>query len=275
MGIDDAYADLRQAIRALSRVAVAYSGGVDSTFLCRVSHDMLGDKALAITVISPMLPRSELEEAQRLAAAIGIRHILLHEEAIDPAVAENPVDRCYRCKRLEFSVIAKAAADSGIAHILDGSNLDDLSDYRPGLRALAEMGIRSPLRDAGLRKADIRALSKRLGLPTWDKPAFACLASRIPYGERITSEKLRRIDAAESYLRRIGLRQVRVRSHQDCARIEVAREEREKLCDPSMMDEVAVQLKSVGFLYVCMELQGYETGSMNRTIGAIGGTANG
>jgi uncharacterized protein len=274
MGIDDAYEDLRQAISAMSRVAVAYSGGVDSTFLCRVSHDMLGDKALAITVVSPMLPVRELEDAKMLADAIGIRHILLHEEAIDPAVAENPIDRCYRCKRIEFSVITKAAADSGIAHVLDGSNLDDLSDYRPGLRALAEMGIHSPLRDAGLRKADIRVLSQRLGLPTWDKPAFACLASRVSYGERITSEKLHRIDRAESYLRGIGLRQVRVRSHQDLARIEVAREERAKLCDPKIMDEVAARLKSLGFLYVCMELQGYETGSMNRTIGTIGGTAN-
>ena len=184
----------------------------------------------------------------------------MHEEAIDPTVAENPIDRCYRCKRIEFSVITKAAADSGIAHVLDGSNLDDLSDYRPGLRALAELGIHSPLRDVGLRKTDIRALSQKLGLPTWDKPAFACLASRVPYGERITSEKLHRIDEAESYLRGIGLRQVRVRSHEDLARIEVAREERAKLCDPKIMDEVAARLKSLGFLYVCMELQGYETG---------------
>ena len=275
MGIDEAYENLRQAIRAMGRVAVAYSGGVDSVFLCRVSHDVLGDDAVAITVVSPLLPGSELEEAKRLAAAIGIRHILLHEESIDPAVAENPTDRCYRCKKIEFSVIAKAAAEAGIANILDGSNLDDLSDYRPGLKALAELGVHSPLRDAGLCKADIRALSRRIGLPTWDKPAFACLASRVPYGEKITSEKLHRIDEAESYLRGIGLRQVRVRSHQDLARIEVAREERVKLCDPATMDEVSARLKFIGFLYVCLELQGYEMGSMNRTIGTKEGTAHG
>ncbi len=275
MGTDEAYESLRSAIRAMGRVAVAYSGGVDSSLLCRVSHDVLGDDAVAITVVSPMLPGSELEEAKTLAAAIGIRHILLNEETIDPAVAENPTDRCYRCKRIEFSVIAKAASEAGIAHVLDGSNQDDLSDFRPGLRALAELGIRSPLRDAGLCKADIRALSRKLGLPTWDKPAFACLASRVPYGERITSGKLQRIDEAESFLRGLGLRQVRVRSHHDLARIEVAREERVKLCDPAVMDEVAARLKSLGFLYVCMELAGYETGSLNKTIGSAGGKAHG
>jgi len=275
MGIDEAYENLRQAIRSMGRVAIAYSGGVDSSFLCRVSHDVLGDNAVAITVVSPMLPVSELEEAKMLAAAIGMQHILLSEKAIDPTVAANPTDRCYRCKKIEFSVIMKSAVDLGIAHVLDGSNQDDLSDYRPGLRALAELGIHSPLRDVGLRKTDIRTLSQKLGLPTWDKPAFACLASRVPYGERITSEKLHRIDDAESYLRGIGLRQVRVRSHKDLARIEVAREERARLCDPKIMDEVAARLKSLGFLYVCMELQGYETGSMNRTIGIPGKSKHG
>ena len=274
MGVDEAFENLRRAVRTMGRVAVAFSGGVDSSFLCRVSHDVLGKAAVAVTVVSPMLPVSEREEAGRLAAAIGIRHILLQEETIDPAVAENPAERCYHCKKIEFSAIVKAAAAVGIAHVLDGSNLDDLTDYRPGLQALAELGIHSPLRDAGLRKADIRLLSRRLGLPTWDKPSFACLASRVPYGERITSEKLRRIDEAESYLRGIGLRQVRVRSHHNLARIEVACEERVMLCDPLVMDQVAARLKSLGFLYVCLELAGYEMGSLNRAIGVEGGARN-
>jgi uncharacterized protein len=275
VGIDEAYENLRRTIGTMGSVAVAFSGGVDSSFLCRVSHDLLADGAVAITVVSPMLPASELEEAKALAAGVGIRHILLHEQSIDAAVAENPPDRCYRCKKIEFSSILKTAAEMGIAHVLDGSNQDDLSDYRPGLRALSELGVRSPLREVGLRKADIRALSQKLGLPTWDKPAFACLASRIPYGERITSEKLLRIDKAESYLRALGIRQVRVRSHHNLARIEVAQEERAKLCNPDIMDEVAAGLKSLGFLYVCMELQGYQTGSMNRTIATPGDTGRG
>jgi pyridinium-3,5-biscarboxylic acid mononucleotide sulfurtransferase len=267
MGVDEAFVELKESIRAMGRAAVAYSGGVDSTLLCRVAHDVLGDGSAAITVVSPMLPRGELEDARRLADAIGIRHILVREEGIDPSVAENPADRCYRCKKIEFSAILEAAAAEGIGIVLDGSNLDDLSDYRPGLRALDELKIRSPLREAGLCKKDIRELSRRLGLPTWDKPAFACLASRVPYGERLTAEKLRRIDEAETYLRGIGLRQVRVRSHGDLARIEAAPEERVKLCSPAVMDEVSVRLRALGFLYVCMELRGYEMGSMNRAIG--------
>jgi pyridinium-3,5-biscarboxylic acid mononucleotide sulfurtransferase len=268
MGVDEAFDELKRLIRGMGRAAVAFSGGVDSTFLCRAAHDVLGEDSAAITVVSPMLPRSELEEARMLAGKIGIRHILVREEGIDPAVAENPADRCYRCKRIEFSAIRRAAAEEGIDTVLDGSNMDDLSDYRPGLKALRELGIRSPLREAGLCKMDIRELSRRLGLPTWDKPAFACLASRVPYGERLTEEKLRRIDKAETYLRGIGLRQVRVRSHGDLARIEVAPEERVKLCHPAVMDDVSSHLRALGFLYVCMELRGYEMGSLNRAIGS-------
>jgi uncharacterized protein len=213
------------------------------------------------------MPESEVRAAGELAASIGIRHVLIEEPLIDPKVAENPPDRCYHCKKIVFSVLRKAASKDGITHVLDGSNTDDASDYRPGFAALGELGIASPLRDAGLSKAEIRELSKRLGLETWDKPAFACLASRVPYGERITMEKLARIGKAEDYLRGLGLRQVRVRAHLDIARIEVAPEERAKMFDEAKMDRTAERLKSLGFLYVCMELGGYRTGSMNEAIG--------
>jgi len=264
---------LREGIRPLGKAAVAFSGGVDSTFLCRVAHDVLGQGALAVTVVSPMFPQGELREARELAGAIGIRHVLLEDPVIEGKVAANPKDRCYHCKKIEFAAVVRAAADQGITHVLDGSNADDASDYRPGAAAGRELGIASPLRDAGLRKAEIRELSRRLGLPTWDKPAFACLASRVPYGEPITAEKLRMVDRAEEYLRSLGLRQVRVRIHDRMARIEAAPEERGKLLHVEVLDEVSARLKSFGFLYVCMELEGYTMGSLNRAI-AEGG-ANG
>ena len=268
MGGEGIYDRLLDRLRALGSIAVAFSGGVDSTFLCKAAHDALGDRAIAVTVVSPMLPQSEIQAARYLASSIGIRHLLVDEPDISPAVAENPSHRCYLCKRIEFSAILRAAEKEAIAHVVDGSNGDDLNDYRPGLRALSELGIGSPLREAGLDKATIRELSRHLGLPTWDKPAFACLASRIPYGERISAEKLRRVEQAEDYLRGIGMRQLRVRSHGDIARIEVARDERTKLTDPAVMDETARRLKSLGFHYVCLELDGYAMGSMNRSIPA-------
>lgn len=260
------YDALRDALLRLGKAAVAFSGGVDSTLLCRAAHDVLGDGALAVTVVSPMLPQSELAAARELAAAIGIRHVLLEDPVIPGKVAENPGDRCYHCKKIEFAGIIRVASEHGIGHVLDGSNADDARDYRPGAAAGAELGVLSPLRDAGLSKAEIRDVSRRLGLPTWDKPAFACLASRIPYGEPITAEKLRRADLAEEYLRGLGLRQLRVRIHGDMARIEVAPEERGKLFRAEVLDEVSAKLKSFGFLYVCMELEGYRMGSLNRAI---------
>jgi uncharacterized protein len=267
VNIEEKFAALREKIRGLGGAAVGFSAGADSTLLCRVARDVLGEAAIAVTVVSPLLPGSEVRAARELATAVGIRHLLVEVPLLDEKIGENPPDRCYYCKKIHFTALKKTAAENGIANVLDGSNADDAFDYRPGSAALEELGVMSPLRDAGLTKAEVRALSKRLGLPTWDKPAFACLASRVPYGERVTAEKLGRIGDAEEYLRGLGLRQVRVRVHGEIARIEVAPEERTRLYDAGRMDETARRLKSLGFTYVCMDLEGYRTGSMNEAIG--------
>ncbi len=266
MNIDEKYQRLQQFLSGLGEAAVAFSGGVDSSFLSKVTHDVLGDRSIAVTVVSPMLPKSELDGATELAAAVGITHVLVEDNDIEEEVAENPVNRCYYCKKVEFSTILKAAAAHGIKYVLDGSNMDDMSDYRPGLHALEELEIVSPLREAGLSKDEIRELSRRLGLKTWDKPAYACLASRIPYGERITEKKLSKVEKAEDYLRESGFRQFRVRSHGDIARIEVAADEREKLFSTDRMDEISAKLKALGFLYVCVELEGYRMGNLNKVL---------
>jgi uncharacterized protein len=211
-----------------------------------------------------MLPKTEIDCAKDIARRIGIDHVLVEESEIDDEVAANPKERCYFCKKIEFGNILNAARERGIATVLDGSNMDDLGDYRPGLKALEELHIVSPLREAGLTKAEIRELSRRFELPTWDKPAFACLASRIPYGERIDREKLARIEKAEDTLRSMGFRQFRVRSHDTIARIEVAPEERRKFFNEALLDDLSRSLKSYGFTYVAFELEGYAMGSLNR-----------
>ena len=266
MTIDEKYIRLQKIIASTRKAAVAFSGGVDSSLLCRAAHDVLGGNAVAITVVSPMLPKSELEAARTFTASIGMKHIFIEEPEIDPVVAANPAERCYLCKKIEFSAIIRAAEELGISAVFDGSNIDDLSDYRPGTKAVCELGVSSPLKEAGMTKNDIRELSRRLGLATWNKPAFACLASRIPYGETITAEKLARIDKAEEFLRSLGLLQLRVRCHGDIARIEVAPDERHKLFDIQLIDRISEELISCGFLYVCLELSGYRMGSMNKAI---------
>jgi uncharacterized protein len=255
-------------ISSQGKAAVAFSGGVDSSFLCHAAAVALGENALAITVVSPMLPKSEIDCARDVARRVGIEHVLVEEPEIDGEVAANPKDRCYHCKKIEFGNIMAAARERGVNAVLDGSNMDDLGDYRPGLKALEELGVVSPLREAGLNKSEIRELSRRFGLPTWDKPAFACLASRIPYGETINREKLSRVEKAEDYLRARGFRQFRVRSHGDIARIEVAGEERSKFFSEELLDEVSAAFKSFGFLYAAFELEGYRMGSLNRVLGA-------
>jgi uncharacterized protein len=264
--IDDKYRRLLDVIAAQGSAAVAFSGGVDSSFLCHAAEAALGKRAIAVTIVSPMLPQSEIDCAADIAKRVGIEHILVEEEGIDEEVAANPKDRCYFCKKIEFGNILKAARERGINAVLDGSNMDDLGDYRPGLKALEELKIVSPLREAGIHKAEVRELSKRFNLPTWDKPAFACLASRIPYGERIDREKLSRIEKAEDALRSVGFRQFRVRSHENIARIEVAPEERKRFFDEKILDDISRALKSYGFLYVALELEGYVMGNMNRAI---------
>ncbi|MDR2865723.1 MAG: ATP-dependent sacrificial sulfur transferase LarE [Spirochaetaceae bacterium] len=254
-------------IKKEGKAAVALSGGVDSSFLAYAAVRALGKDALALTIVSPMLPKNEINDALRVAKEIGITHVLINEDHIEDEVAENPAERCYFCKKKEFSAMLKAAAERGIATVFDGSNLDDEGDYRPGLKALSELNIISPLREAALCKADIRELSRSFNLPTWDKPAFACLASRIPYGEKIDKEKLKRIELAEDILRNeFGFRQFRVRSHGELARIEVAPEERSLFFDETTLDKISAKLKQLGFLYVALELEGYKMGNMNKVL---------
>ncbi|MDR1625990.1 MAG: ATP-dependent sacrificial sulfur transferase LarE [Spirochaetia bacterium] len=268
MTIDEKYERLLACIAGQGSAAVAFSGGVDSSFLCYAAKAALGSRAIAITVVSPMLPKSEIDCARRVAREVGIEHVLIEEGEIDAQVAANPRDRCYHCKKIEFGSILKTAGERGFASVLDGSNMDDLGDYRPGLKALEELRVVSPLREAGMTKAEIRELSRRFGLLTWDKPAFACLASRIPYGEAIDREKLSRIERAEDALRAYGFRQFRVRSHGNIARIEVSPEERKLFFNTSVLDGISRELKSFGFLYAAMELEGYRMGSMNQELGA-------
>ncbi len=256
---------LKEILRSLESVVIAYSGGVDSTFLSKVAFDVLGGNALAVTVTSEIHPRWELEEAVEIARKIGIRHEKIVAEPLDiPEFSGNPADRCYYCKRELLIKLKEMARERGFRHVIEGSNFDDMDDYRPGMRALAEIGARSPLKEAKLTKADIRELSRRFGLPTWDKPSLACLASRFPYGSKITREKLRVVNEAEVFLRDLGIRQLRVRDHDQMARIEVPEEDMGILLQNRK--QIVAKLKELGYNYVTVDLQGYRTGSMNEVL---------
>jgi len=257
------YEHLRSIIGGLGGCVIGFSGGVDSTFLFSVAVDVLRERALAVTATSETYPERERNEACELAALIGGRHRLVVSEELDiPEFQDNPRDRCYYCKRELFGKLREIADSEGLPHVLDGTNLDDLGDHRPGRRAAAELGVLSPLEQAGLTKDDIRRLSRTLNLPTWDKPAYACLSSRFPYGTAITSERVRQVGRAEEELYRLGFRVLRVRYHGDVARLELGPEEFAATTGP-LREEVLRCIKAAGFVYVAVDLRGYRTGAMN------------
>ena len=244
---------------------VAFSGGVDSTFLLRMAHDVLGERCIALTTVSPTTPADDVAEATRLAAALGVVHLLVDTNELEIAgYAENPTNRCYFCKDNLFTICAAEASRRGLAVVIDGANRDDLADHRPGLVAAAERGVRHPLVEADLSKLEIRAASRDLGLGTWDRPASPCLSSRFPYGTHITPERLARVAAAERVLRERGFRELRVRLHEQIARLEVPVDEMPALL--RVREAIVTELKRLGFTYVTLDLQGFRSGSLNETL---------
>ena len=261
------YAVLLERLTELESVAVAFSGGVDSTFLLNAARDALGDKAVAFTVAADFIPKRELTAAKEFCREKKIRQVVCHCEIADvPNFRENPPERCYWCKRKLLTQIISKAREMKLYHVIEGSNADDESDYRPGKRAIAELNVLSPLRAAGLSKSDIRILSREKGLSVWNKPSSACLASRIPYGEEITPTKLDMVERAEDFLLTFGFCQVRVRAHGDLARLEIPPADFAKLFQSELKNEVVCRLKELGFSYVTLDLQGYRIGSMNEVL---------
>ncbi len=265
--LHEKYKKLQDMIKDYGSAAVAFSGGVDSAFLLQTAVNVLGEQAIAVTASSCSFPKRELNEAKLFCEERGIRQMIVESEELQiEGFRQNPQNRCYLCKKELFEKMLQIAKENHAAAVLEGSNMDDEGDYRPGLMAVRELGIQSPLRAAGLKKEEIRQLSKELGLPTWDKPSFACLASRFVYGETISEEKLRMVDLAEQLLLDLGFHQVRVRIHGTMARIEILPEEFEKLMKNDVHEEIYAKFKSYGFTYVTLDLMGYRTGSMNETL---------
>lgn len=262
---NEKYLNLINYLQKLGKVVLAFSGGVDSTFLLKVGKEVLGNNIKAVTIQSPYIPNWEIEEAKQLVGKLGVAFEILETPIIDE-IRNNPENRCYLCKTAVFSQIKSIAEREGYPYVIDGTNFDDIGDYRPGLKALRELHIKSPLLDCKLTKQEIRSLSKELGLVTWDKPAYACLLTRIPYGNELKEEDFIKIEKAEKYMMDRGFRAIRVRCHGNLARIEVNKKDRSKLFNEVLLDKISHKLKEFGFKYVTLDLEGYRVGSFNETI---------
>ena len=267
MVIEQKWDRLRTLLRGMKCAVLAYSGGVDSSLLLRATAEVMGPRLIAVTAVSETYPPGELEAAKEFARTLGVTHrILRTQELASEEFARNSPERCYFCKKELYGKLKKIAETEGISCILDGSNADDLADYRPGRKAAEEFSVRSPLVETGLSKSDVRELARFLNLPSWDKPSLACLSSRIPYGTRITPDIIETVKTAEDHLRVLGFRQVRVRHHGDIARIEIDREAFGQLLSNEAAEKITAALKGLGYTYVCLDLEGYRTGSMNAAL---------